>query len=69
MDKEDFKHIKAPSNIYIYPVNYDTGQISNFVDTKSIIESFKEKGSENIKFKNLNFGQNHGKSLKFKGFY
>jgi len=67
--KEDFKPFKAPSNIYFYPVNYDTGQISNFVDTKSIIESFKEKGSENIKFKNLNFGQNHGKSLKFKGFY
>ena len=67
--KDDFKSFEVPSGIYFYPVNYDTGEITNFVDTKSIVESFKEKSSENIKLKNLNFGRNYGKSLKFKGFY
>tara|TARA_Y100001960_G_C14336410_1_gene662564 strand:- start:266 stop:709 length:444 start_codon:yes stop_codon:yes gene_type:complete len=67
--KEDFKPFKVPSGIYFYPVNYDTGEISNFSDTKSITESFKENSSENIKLKNLNFGQNYGKSIKFRGFY
>ncbi len=67
--KEDFKPFKAPSGIYFYPVKYDTGEISNFGDPKSIIESFKENSSENIKLKNLNFGQNYGKFSKFKGFY
>ena len=67
--KEDFKPFKVPSGIYFYPVNYDTGEISNFDDKKSIVESFKENASEDIKLKNLNFGQNYGKSLKFKGFY
>jgi len=67
--KEDFKPFKVPSEIYFYPVNYDTGEISNFDDKKSIVESFKENASEDIKLKNLNFGQNYGKSLKFKGFY
>ena len=67
--KEDFKPLKVPLGIYFYPVNYDTGEISNFADRKSILESFKEKSSQDIKLKNLNFGQNYGKSLKFKGFY
>ncbi len=67
--KEDFKPFKVPSGIYFYPVNYDTGEISNFDNRKSILESFKENSSKTIKLKNLNFGQNYGKSLKFKGFY
>ena len=67
--KEDITPFKIPSDIYFYPVNYDTGEISNFADKKSITESFKENSSENIKLKKLNFGKNYGKSLKFKGFY
>ena len=67
--KEDFKPFKVPQGIYFYPVNYDTGEMSNFEETESIIESFKENSSESIKLKNLNFEQNYGKSLKFKGFY
>ena len=67
--KEDFKPFTVPPEIYFYPVNYDTGEISNFEDKKSILESFKENSSEKIKLKNLNFGQNYGKFLKFKGFY
>ena len=67
--KEDFKPFKAPAGIYFYPVDYNTGEISNFDDKETIVESFKESDSKKIKLKNLNFGQNYGKSLKFKGFY
>ena len=67
--KEDIKPFKIPAGIYFYPVNYDTGEISNFADTKSITESFKENSLESIKLKKLNFGKNYGKSLKFRGFY
>jgi len=67
--KEDIKPFKIPAGIYFYPVNYDTGEISNFADTKSITESFKENSLENIKLKKLNFGKNYGKSFKFRGFY
>ena len=67
--KEDIKPFKAPSGIYFYPVDYDTGEISDFSDKKSITEGFKESNSEKIRFNNLNLGKNYGKSLKFKGFY
>tara|TARA_B100000029_G_scaffold248641_1_gene245410 strand:+ start:1491 stop:3845 length:2355 start_codon:yes stop_codon:yes gene_type:complete len=67
--KEDFKPFKVPSGIYFYPINYDTGEISNFSNTKSVVESFKENTSKNIKLKKLNFGENHGKAWRFKGFY
>ena len=55
--------------LYFYPINYDSGEISSFSDEKSVLESFKENNYKNIKLKNLNFGQNYGKSFKFKGFY
>ena len=67
--KNDFKSFTVPSSIYFYPINYDTGQITNFENKDSIVESFKENTVENIKLKNLNFGQNYGKISKFKGFY
>ena len=67
--KEDFKPFKVPSGIYFYPVDYDTGELLDFADKKSIIESFREKNSEKIKLKKLNLGQNYGKSFKFMGIY
>ena len=67
--KEDLKPFKVPEGIYLYPIDYDSGKISNFDDDKAITESFKEKTSKKIEFKNLNFDKNHVKSLKFRGFY
>ena len=67
--KEDLKPFKVPEGIYLYPIDYDTGKISNFDDDKAITESFKEKTSKKIEYKNLNFDKNHVKSLKFRGFY
>ena len=66
---EEMRPFNIPSSIYFFPVDYDTGENVDFASSKAIPEAFKENSSENIKFKNLNFGQNHGKSLKFKGFY
>ena len=67
--KEDLRPFNIPEGIYLYPIDYDTGEITNFDDEKAITESFKEKTSKNIKYKNLNFDKNHVKSLKFRGFY
>jgi len=67
--KEDIKPFKIPEKIHLYPVDYDTGEITSFADTRSITESFKENNPEKIKLKNLNFGKNHDKSFKFRGFY
>ena len=67
--KEDVKPFKVPNGIYLYPVNYDNGEITDFSDKSSITESFKESSSKSIKLKNLNFRRNHGKFSKFKGFY
>ncbi len=67
--KEDIEHFKIPKGIYFYPVDYNTGEISNFADSSSITESFKENSVDKIELKNLNFGKNHGKFFKFTGFY
>ncbi len=67
--KEDFKPFNVPSGIYFYPVDYDSGDLLNFADKKSILESFKEKEPDKIKLKKLNLGQNYGNSYKFIGFY
>ena len=69
MYKEDLRPFIVPEGIYFYPIDYDSGDISNFADSKSITESFKENSSQNVRLKNLNFGKNYGKSFKFKGFY
>ena len=67
--KEDLRPFIVPEGIYFYPIDYDSGDLSNFADSQSITESFKENSSQNVRLKNLNFGKNYGKSLKFKGFY
>ncbi len=67
--KEDIRQFKIPKGIYFYPIDYNTGEISNFADSSSITESFKENSVDKIKLKNLNFGKNHGKFFKFTGFY
>ena len=67
--KEDLKHFKSPENIYFYPIDYNTGKNSSFVNKKSIIEAFKQKTLEEINQKNSNVGENYGKYNKFRRFY
>ena len=67
--KEDMKPFKIPENIYFFPVNYDTGEITSFSEAKTISESFKENSLKEINLKNLGLGKNYDKFKKFKRFY
>jgi len=67
--KEDMKPFKIPENIYFFPVDYDTGEITSFSEAKAISESFKENSLKEINLKNLNLGKNYDKFTKFRRFY
>ena len=67
--KEDMKPFKIPENIYFFPVDYDTGEITSFSEAKAISESFKENSLKEINLKNLSLGKNYDKFKKFKRFY
>ena len=67
--KEDMKPFKIPENIYFFPVDYDTGDITSFSEAKAISESFKENSLKEINLKNLGLGKNYDKFKKFKRFY
>jgi penicillin-binding protein 1A len=69
MYKEDMKPFKIPENIYFFPVNYDTGEITSFSEAKAISESFKENSLKEINLKNLDSGKNYDKFEKFRRFY
>ena len=67
--KEDMKPFKIPENIYFFPVDYDTGEITSFSKAKAISESFKENSLKEINLKNLGLGKNYDKFKKFRRFY
>ena len=67
--KEDMKPFKIPENIYFFPVDYDTGEVTSFSEVKAISESFKENSLKEINLKNLGLGKNYDKFKKFRRFY
>ena len=67
--KEDIKPFKIPTDIYFFPVDYNTGKDLDFSNSKAIIEAFKEDSIEEIRSKNLSLGQNYDKFNKFRRFY
>ncbi len=67
--KEEMKPFKIPKNIYFFPVDYDTGEITSFSEAKAISESFKENSLKEINLKNLGLGKNYDKFRKFRRFY
>ena len=67
--KEDMKPFLIPESIYFFPVNYDTGEVTTFAETKMITESFKENNLDEIKLKNLRLGNTQDKFTKFRRFY
>jgi penicillin-binding protein 1A len=67
--KEEMKPFKIPKNIYFFPVDYDTGEITSFSEAKAISESFKESSLKEINLKNLSLGKNYDKFRKFGRFY
>ncbi|MBO6488792.1 MAG: PBP1A family penicillin-binding protein [Pelagibacteraceae bacterium] len=69
MYKEDMKPFKIPENIYFFPVDYNTGEITSFSEAKAISESFKENSLKEINLKNLGLGKNYDKFKKFRRFY
>ncbi|MFL2889436.1 MAG: penicillin-binding protein 1A [Pelagibacteraceae bacterium] len=67
--KEDFKEFKIPKGIYFAPVNYDTGKIEDFNNSKAIIEAFKLKDINIVENNNLRPKNNYDKLIKFRQFY
>tara|TARA_B100000575_G_scaffold227994_1_gene188770 strand:- start:852 stop:3203 length:2352 start_codon:yes stop_codon:yes gene_type:complete len=67
--KEDFKEFSIPNGIYFAPVNYNSGEQTDFDDKDLIIEAFKEKDINNINNKKLILNYDYDKLIKFRQFY
>ena len=67
--KEDFKEFAVPNNIYFVPINYHTGQKTNFNDSKAIIEAFKFEGVKKMKNDYFDINSNYDRMVKFRQFY
>jgi hypothetical protein len=63
------KPFKIPENIYFFPVDYNTGEITSFSEAKAISEPFKENSLKEINLKNLGLGKKYDKFKKFRKFY
>ena len=69
LSKNEFQDFDIPQNIYFAPINYNTGQKSNFTDKQTIIESFKSKDINRINNKELEILNNYDKPIKYRQFY
>ena len=67
--KDDFKEFSIPEDIYFAPINYHTGQKTDFNDPKAIIESFKSKGIQKMENENFNINTSYDRMIKFRQFY
>ena len=67
--KTILKKFLVPENIYFAPINYNTGEKTDFSDKNKIIEAFKLKDINNIKNNKLLLNDNYDKLLKFRQFY
>ena len=67
--KDEFKNFPIPKGIYFAPVDYDSGNKSNFDQKNSIIEAFKTKDINNISNKNLSDKEEYDTLSKFNKFY
>ena len=65
----EFQDFDIPQNIYFAPINYNTGQKSNFTDKQTIIESFKSKDINRINNKELEILNNYDKPIKYRQYY
>ncbi len=67
--KEDFNDFETPENIFLTPLNYDTGLKSSIDDKNTIIEALKERDINNIKNNDLISISNRDTLIKFRQFY
>ena len=66
---EDFNEFDVPNGIYFAPINYNTGEQSDFDDRNFILEAFKKKDINNLNNKQLISNSNYDKLIKFRQFY
>ena len=66
---EDFNEFDVPNGIYFAPINYNTGEQSDFDDKNFILEAFKKKDINNLNNKQLISNSNYDKLIKFRQFY
>ena len=66
---EDFNEFEVPNGIYFAPINYNTGEQSDFDDRNFILEAFKKKDINNLNNKQLISNYNYDKLIKFRQFY
>ena len=55
--------------LYIAPINYNTGEQSDFDDKNFILEAFKKKDINNLNNKQLISNSNYDKLIEFRQFY
>ena len=67
--KEDFNEFSIPRNIFLTPLNYDTGLKSTPGDKNTIVEALKFKDINIINNKDLISITNHDNLIKFRQFY
>ncbi len=66
---DEFKEFKVPDGIYFAPINYNSGEQTDFDDKNFILEAFKEKDINNLNNKQLISNYNYDKIIKFRQFY
>tara|TARA_Y200000002_G_scaffold100139_1_gene81191 strand:- start:4012 stop:6363 length:2352 start_codon:yes stop_codon:yes gene_type:complete len=66
---DDFKEFEVPNGIYFAPINYNTGEQTDFDDKNFILEAFKKKDINNLNNKQLISNYNYDKLIKFRQFY
>jgi len=67
--KDDFKQFSIPEGISFAPVNYNTGELEDFNNSKAIIEAFKSKNINRLKNNNLDIRSDYDRLIKFRQFY
>tara|TARA_A100001011_G_scaffold152483_1_gene160964 strand:+ start:163 stop:2514 length:2352 start_codon:yes stop_codon:yes gene_type:complete len=66
---DDFDEFEVPNGIYFAPINYHTGEQTDFDDKNFILEAFKEKDINSLNNKQLISNYNYDKLIKFRQFY
>tara|TARA_Y100000816_G_scaffold158964_1_gene113589 strand:+ start:4559 stop:6910 length:2352 start_codon:yes stop_codon:yes gene_type:complete len=66
---DDFDEFEVPDGIYFAPINYHTGEQTDFDDKNFILEAFKEKDINSLNNKQLISNYNYDKLIKFRQFY
>ncbi len=67
--KDEFQEFTIPKGIFFAPINYESGEKSNFDEKNTIIEAFKIRDINNLKKNNLDDNNDYGNLYQYKKFY